>query len=29
VDGAGRTVDPDVAERLLAARVRPEQLRPR
>ncbi len=29
VDGAGRIVDPDVAERLLAARVRPEQLRPR
>lgn len=29
VDAAGATVDPDTAERLLAARVRPEQRRPR
>lgn len=29
VDAAGVTVDPETAERLLAARVRPEQRRPR
>jgi hypothetical protein len=29
VDGAGRAVDGDEAERLLAPRVRPEQKRPR
>lgn len=29
VDGSGQPVDTDTAERLLASRVRPEQLRPR
>jgi len=29
VDGSGQAVDADTAERLLASRVRPEQLRPR